>query len=146
MSIFPTKILVATDASEEAFLAAGTAADLAKSAGSELHVVVSFQKSVNVRPYYEVRFPKAAERLRQQGQEEIQKVLDEQVECIRTGGVEVAQAHLRTGEPNGEIVALAEEIGAGLIVMGSRGLAACGEHSWEASRIRSSDSLTAPSW
>jgi nucleotide-binding universal stress UspA family protein len=49
-------------------------------------------------------------------------VLDEQVDRIRESGVEVAQAHLRTGEPNGDIVALAEEIGAGLIVMGSRGL------------------------
>jgi nucleotide-binding universal stress UspA family protein len=85
-------------------------------------VVVSFQESANVDPYYEVRFPKAAQQLRQQAQEEIQKVLDEQVERIRKSRVEVAQAHLRTGEPNGEIVALAEEIGAGLIVMGSQGL------------------------
>jgi nucleotide-binding universal stress UspA family protein len=39
MSIFPTKILLATDGSEEASLAATTAADLAKSTGSELHVL-----------------------------------------------------------------------------------------------------------
>jgi len=39
MSIFPTKILLATDGSAEAQLAATTAADLAKSTGSELHVV-----------------------------------------------------------------------------------------------------------
>jgi Universal stress protein family len=39
MSIFPTKILLATDASKEASLAATTAADLAKSTGSELHVL-----------------------------------------------------------------------------------------------------------
>jgi nucleotide-binding universal stress UspA family protein len=38
MSIFPAKILLATDGSEEAQLAAGTAADLAKNTGSELHV------------------------------------------------------------------------------------------------------------
>jgi nucleotide-binding universal stress UspA family protein len=122
MSIFPTKILVATDGSEETFLAAGTAADLAKSTGSELHVVIIFQESANVVRSRDLRFLKAAERLRQQAREEIQKVLDEQVERIRKSGVEVAQAHLRTGAPNGEIVTLAEEIGAGLIVMGSRGL------------------------
>jgi hypothetical protein len=40
ISIFPTKILLATDGSEEAQLAALTAADLAKSTGSELQVVI----------------------------------------------------------------------------------------------------------
>jgi nucleotide-binding universal stress UspA family protein len=39
MSIFPTKILLATDGSEEAELASRTTADLAQSTGSELHVV-----------------------------------------------------------------------------------------------------------
>jgi nucleotide-binding universal stress UspA family protein len=39
MSIFPTKILLATDGSEEAELAAGTAADLAKSTNSDLHLI-----------------------------------------------------------------------------------------------------------
>jgi nucleotide-binding universal stress UspA family protein len=122
MSIFPTKILLATDGSEEALLAAKTAADLAKSTDSELHAVMIFQESAYVHPYYEVRFPKAAEQLREQAREEIQRVLDEQVEHIRKSGAEVAQAHLETGEPDRAIVALAEELGAGLIVMGSRGL------------------------
>ena len=39
MSIFPTRILLATDGSGEAGLAATTAADLATTTGSELHVV-----------------------------------------------------------------------------------------------------------
>ena len=39
MSIFPTKILLATDGSEEAKLALGTAVDLAESTRSPLHVV-----------------------------------------------------------------------------------------------------------
>ena len=39
MSIFPTKILVAADGSEEADLALQTATDLAKYTGSELHLV-----------------------------------------------------------------------------------------------------------
>ena len=34
----------------------------------------------------------------------------------------MAQAHLRVGRPEAEITALAEEIGAGLIVVGSRDL------------------------
>ena len=39
MSIFPTKILLATDGSEEAISAAKTVADMAHKTGSELHVV-----------------------------------------------------------------------------------------------------------
>ena len=39
MSIFPTKILLASDASEEADLAAQTAADLAQKTSSELYLM-----------------------------------------------------------------------------------------------------------
>jgi nucleotide-binding universal stress UspA family protein len=39
MSIFPTKILLATDGSEDAELARTTAIDLANRTDSELHVV-----------------------------------------------------------------------------------------------------------
>jgi nucleotide-binding universal stress UspA family protein len=40
---------------------------------------------------------------------------------VRAAGGTVAQAHLRIGRADREIVAVAEEIGAGLIVTGSRG-------------------------
>jgi nucleotide-binding universal stress UspA family protein len=122
MSIFPTKILLATDGSKEAQLAARTAADLAKSTGSELHIVVIFQESAYGHPYYEVRFPEFAEQLRQRDREEKQKMLDEQVKRLQETEVYIAEAHLRTGEPDREIVALSEELGVGLIVMGNRGL------------------------
>ena len=39
MSIFPTKVLVATDGSEDSRLAARTAVELAEKTSSELHVV-----------------------------------------------------------------------------------------------------------
>jgi nucleotide-binding universal stress UspA family protein len=42
MSILPTKVLVATDGSREAQLAAQTAADLSQKTNSELHVVHVF--------------------------------------------------------------------------------------------------------
>ncbi|HEU4494392.1 MAG TPA: universal stress protein [Rubrobacteraceae bacterium] len=118
---FPTKILLATDGSARARLAATIAADLAARTGSELHVVAVFPAAGFVHPYYEVRFPEAAEQLRREGREEIQEVLDEQVELIREAGGDIPEAHLRTGEPEKEIVALAEELGVGLIAMGSRG-------------------------
>ena len=39
MSIFPTKILLATDGSEEAEMAATTAVNLANNTNSELHIL-----------------------------------------------------------------------------------------------------------
>ncbi|HSK82470.1 MAG TPA: universal stress protein, partial [Rubrobacter sp.] len=39
MNLFPTKILVATDGSEDAALAARAAMSLSNKSGSELHVV-----------------------------------------------------------------------------------------------------------
>src|SRR3712207_6537460 len=56
MSIFPTKILLATDGSREADLAATTAADLAKSTGSELHVIHVY----GLAPLYP-RYPEAVD-------------------------------------------------------------------------------------
>jgi nucleotide-binding universal stress UspA family protein len=50
MSIFPMKILLATDGSEEATLAATTAASLATRSGSELHVLTVGPEY----PYYEL--------------------------------------------------------------------------------------------
>ena len=41
---------------------------------------------------------------------------------MRAVGGTVAQAHLRMGTPAAEIVELAEELGVGLVVVGSRGL------------------------
>ena len=119
---FPTRILLATDGSKEAELAASTAADLANSTGSELHVVSVFPGSAYVRPNYEVRFPEAAERLRREARVQRQEMLDVQVERIREAGGDVAQTHIKTGETAQEIVALADEIDAGMVVMGSHGL------------------------
>ena len=116
MSIFPTKILLATDGSEDAELAAATAADLAKSTASELDVI----HVLDVEPW---RFPpdergnKRLEEFKKQGR----KLRDEQVEKIEAGGVGVAKAHLAVGHPAQEIVAYAQDEGAGLIVIGSRG-------------------------
>jgi nucleotide-binding universal stress UspA family protein len=60
--------------------------------------------------------------IRQEMQREAQRILDEQVKKIEGLGGTVAQARLSEGGAAEEIVALAEELGADLIVMGSRGL------------------------
>ncbi len=52
MSIFPAKILLATGGSEEATLAAQTAADVAQKTGSELYVVYVEEDTSNLTPAY----------------------------------------------------------------------------------------------
>jgi nucleotide-binding universal stress UspA family protein len=113
MSIFPTTILLATDGSREAELAATTAVDLAKGTNSELHVVHVGQFLPTLLAQTEVE-PVQLER-------EAQQLLDEQVRRVEEAGGTVKAAHLRLGRADEEIVDLAQEIGAGFIVMGSRG-------------------------
>ncbi len=126
MSIFPTKILLATDGSREASLAATTAADLAKSTGSELHVLYVWEAANHYVDVVELAgdeavTPRLDAELKRQFDRQAHEVLDAETEKVRAVGGTVAQAHLRMGKADHEIVALAEEIGAGLIVMGSRG-------------------------
>jgi nucleotide-binding universal stress UspA family protein len=120
MSSFPTKILLATDGSQDAALAALAAIDLTHRARTELHVVHVWQ---DVRP---ATLPTAAmnEYLRafERWEQEAGELLEEQADRLRSAGVTVAGAHLKKGRPADEIVALAEELDAGLAVMGSRGL------------------------
>jgi nucleotide-binding universal stress UspA family protein len=118
MSIFPTKILLATDGSREAQLAATTAADLAQRTNSELHVAtVGPDLPLYELPDYPARFEDV---LREQ-RREAKEVLEQQVKKIQESGGTVSESHLREGRADEEIVEVAEEIGAGLIVMGSRG-------------------------
>ena len=121
MSIFPTKILLATDGSEEATLAAQTAVDIADKTSSELHVVY-----VGVLDYgyssYDVPDYVYVQQIQENLEQEARKALDTEVERVKAAGGRVVEAHLSMGSPDAEIVKLADDIGAGLIVMGSRGL------------------------
>ena len=121
---FPTRILVATDGSKEAELASSSAADLAERTGSELHVVY-----VGHMPPVIYESPGALaldrdlqSRMQERAEEGTRTKLDEQVQRVREAGGEVAGAHAKLGRPDAEIAGLAEELGAGLIVLGSRGL------------------------
>jgi nucleotide-binding universal stress UspA family protein len=113
VSIFPTRILVATDGSREAQLAATTAADLAKSTNSELHVVHVGE----LRPTFLAQTEEEPAEL----QREAQRLLHEQERRVEEAGGTVKEAHLRQGKADEEIIDLAESLGIGLIVMGSRG-------------------------
>jgi nucleotide-binding universal stress UspA family protein len=120
MSIFPTRILLATDGSEEAQLATLRAVELAQSTDSELHVV-----HVGVVPSFLVSYPGTLGyegKLYDQIEEVSRQRLRELSWRVKAAGGTVAGTHLRMGQVALEIVALAEELGVGLIVMGSRGL------------------------
>jgi nucleotide-binding universal stress UspA family protein len=116
MSIF-MKILLATDGSEPSEIAARTALDLAKRLDSEVHVIHVAPEHPYVRAHYDLRDQEEEEGLRR----EDQRMLDEYVDHLRKAGGTVAESYLRVGEAAKEIIELAEELGVGLIVLGSRG-------------------------
>src|SRR5215217_530218 len=102
MSIFPTKILLATDGSEEAELALLTAVDLANRTDSELHVVHVGEPGpeITLNPAFAIN----------------RELWEETLREIEEAGGTVAEAHLKVGgRPDRQIVRLAEEINAGLV-------------------------------
>jgi nucleotide-binding universal stress UspA family protein len=117
MSIFPTRVLLATDGSKDAELAAKAAVDLSRRSQTGLHVVHAWR----ALPHY--AYPSLVpERYHPPHEEGARKILKEQVERIEQAGSRVAQAHLVMGREVDAILDLGEQIGAGLIVVGSRGL------------------------
>lgn len=109
---FPNRILLASDGSRDAEMAARAAIDLADQSGAELHLVYVGEAPPYPNPeHYEAM---ARERL------------DELVGEVTGAGGNVAEAHLRIGPRAGKeaehITDLAEELGADLVVVGSRGV------------------------
>ncbi len=86
MSVFPTRILLATNGSDDTARATEAAVDLSNKSGSELHLVHVWH---DVPGPHGRKFVKRE--LRRQGQE----ILDEQVQEIEASGGTVAKAHLR---------------------------------------------------
>jgi nucleotide-binding universal stress UspA family protein len=116
MSIFK-KILLATDGSESSEIAARTSIDLSKRLDSEVHVIYVAHEHPYLHAYYDLRHQEDAERFR----DEDQRMLEESVDQIREAGGTIAESYLRVGDAANEIVELAEELGVGLVVIGSRG-------------------------
>jgi len=119
MSIFPTRILLATDGSEEAELAALRAVDIAENTGSELHVA-----HVGALPTFLQSYPGTLgydRKLYERIEEESGELLRKEAWRVKAAGGTVAGAHHRMGVVDLEIVALAKELGVDLIVMGCRG-------------------------
>jgi nucleotide-binding universal stress UspA family protein len=114
-----TKVLLATDGSEEAELATRAAVDVCEGTGSELHVIYveplpDFMKNGDGTPGYDRGL---YEMIEEEGRETLRKLTWR----VRVAGGTVAEAHLRMGAVAEEIVGLADELDVGLVVVGSRG-------------------------
>ena len=107
-----TKILIATDGSEDAALASKAAADLSAKTGAELHVVHAWHLPSMVGPAllpFELY------------EEDAHKTLAEERARAAEHGAKVVEGHLKRDHPVDAILGLGEELGVDLIVVGSRG-------------------------
>jgi nucleotide-binding universal stress UspA family protein len=118
MDGFPAKILLATDGLVSTDVAARAAAvDLTEKGGAELHMV---------HVWHTVPSPHFDGAIRSGFEEIARDRLEQQVRLIEDAGGTVAGAYLREGRAVEEIVAQAEEIEAGLVVVGNRGMGRLG--------------------
>ncbi len=123
MSVFPTTILLATDGSEEGKLATQAAIELSRDTNSELHVVYVLPTPAQLTGHH-LYSDEIRETLIGGAEREAERFLKEQAERIESDGGKVSETHLRSGDPDKEILRTAESLDVGLIVIGSRGLGA----------------------
>jgi nucleotide-binding universal stress UspA family protein len=112
-------ILVATDGSADAALAAGVAAEIAGRSGAALHLVHAWMPVPAATYPYPSMPTTSAYRLYQSDAEAI---LAKAAGELTGHGVHIAATHLHCGPPVGSIASLGEDLKADLIVLGSRGL------------------------
>ena len=120
MSHLPTRILLATDGSGDARLALRAATDLSRETGSELHLVHVIARLP--RYAYAGITPDVYALVLKKQDRAGRELLHEELRCAQEEGGGAIEAHLRKGSAVDDVLDLAEEIGAGLIVLGSRGL------------------------
>lgn len=110
-----TRILLATDGSEDATLAGRAAADISNKTAAELHVVHVWT-DVPPPAHQGLAFDKYS----RSAKEEATRLLRRQAWNARVAGGRVLGEHLCEGRPAEQIIALAEELDADLVVVGSR--------------------------
>ncbi|HEX5506621.1 MAG TPA: universal stress protein [Thermomicrobiales bacterium] len=121
MDDFPRRILLATDGSADAALAARAALDLADAGGAELHLAHAWQ------PIYEASQPYLYPNLAVGGyypalEEEARAILERERARIAAARGAIHAGHLVEGRPADAIVRLGDDLDADLVVIGSRGL------------------------
>ncbi|MDP9474464.1 MAG: universal stress protein [Actinomycetota bacterium] len=110
-----TRILLATDGSEEAALAGRAAADISNKTAAELHVVHVW---TDVPP--PASPSPSLDNYSRLAKEEATRLLRREAWNARVAGSRMIREHLCEGRPAEEIIALAEELDADLVVVGSR--------------------------
>ncbi len=110
-------VLLATDGSPHALLAADAAADLAARMNAPLHLVHAWNITALAST---PDMPMAGSALYMEGELEQlgRELLDSETARLRAAGATVTDTHLRLGNAAAEIVATARAIGAALIVVG----------------------------
>lgn len=119
-------ILLAIDGSPESEGAVQTAVQLSKGLKLALHLInvapvqsaYAAQGALNILDLVD---PELEGRLRERAEHDARETLGEQVQKIEDAGGKVAEAYPKVGRPDVEIVRLAEELEAGLVIVGSRG-------------------------
>jgi nucleotide-binding universal stress UspA family protein len=111
--VFKT-VVVGADDSSTAREAVAVAADVAKSGGSELHIVTAYDPK-------SVRLDHLPEDVRYAAQHPAEALLRRLSELVRERGLEPI-VHAAEGDPVDAIVAVAESVDADLIVVGNKGM------------------------
>jgi len=100
---------------------ARAAVEISTATDSELHLIYALPTQERL-PYPTPMMAESWETSLEEARRKARELVDGWAERIRAEGGKVADAHLVFGPPDEEIVQLAEELDAGLVVTGSRGL------------------------
>ena len=120
---FAGKLLVAVDGSEEATAAEQAAMEIAGASGSEVHVAYALQEG-RYRPHLGPEMWEGWQEDFEKAKRSARSWVEEEARRMRGEGTIGVEPHLLVGRPDAAIVWLAEEMGAGLVLVGSRGLRA----------------------
>lgn len=112
MDRFPTKVLLATDGSENSTQVTTAAVDIAKRSDSELHLI---------HVWHDVHTHRAHAFVKRELQRQGREILDQEVQRIGDMGGTVTRSHLREGRTFEQVIKLGNELDAGLLLVGSHG-------------------------
>lgn len=111
-------ILVPVDFSPHSEKALGTAIDFARALEAEIHLLHAYSLPVGVVGPYDYQIPA---NILSELRDSAGRRVDQEVKKVKEAGVE-AHGLITEGVPTQSILETAEQIGADLIVMGTRGL------------------------
>jgi nucleotide-binding universal stress UspA family protein len=114
-------IVVGTDGSGTATQAVREAVDMAKATGSTLELVSAYAPVSEARLAAERRQAPEDVQWAINPKQEVEASLSDAAEIARTAGVEV-NTHARQGDPADAILDVAEELNAGLVIVGNKGM------------------------